>query len=125
MAITKNIEIDGKLVPFKASAAIPRIYRLKFGRDIFADINKLIEATDANDAEASGIDLPTLGIFEDVAYTMAKYADPAIPETVDEWLDRFNVFSIYFILPQIIQLWGLNSQTTIESKKKVEPQTAQ
>ena len=34
MGITKKIEIDGKLVAFKASAAIPRIYRLKFQRDM-------------------------------------------------------------------------------------------
>ena len=44
MAITKSIEIDGRQVPFKASAAVPRIYRLKFGRDIFSDIDKLVEA---------------------------------------------------------------------------------
>ena len=34
MALTKTIEIDGKEVTFKASAAIPRIYRVKFNRDI-------------------------------------------------------------------------------------------
>ena len=31
MALTKTIKIDGKDVIFRASAAIPRIYRLKFG----------------------------------------------------------------------------------------------
>ena len=30
MAVTKKIEIDGKEVEFKASAAIPRMYRIKF-----------------------------------------------------------------------------------------------
>ena len=35
MSMIKTIEIDGKQVPFKASAAIPRIYRVKYGRDIF------------------------------------------------------------------------------------------
>ncbi len=34
MGIRKDIEIDGQMVAFKASAAIPRIYRLKF-RGIF------------------------------------------------------------------------------------------
>ena len=28
MSLIKNLEIDGKQVPFKASAAIPRIYRI-------------------------------------------------------------------------------------------------
>ena len=35
--LKKQIEIDGHLVEFKASAAVPRMYRLKFGRDIFKD----------------------------------------------------------------------------------------
>ena len=40
MAI-RTVEIAGKQVPFKASAAIPRIYRIKFGRDIFRDLISL------------------------------------------------------------------------------------
>ena len=40
-AISKEIMIDGKAVKFRASAAIPRIYRLKFGRDVFADLQML------------------------------------------------------------------------------------
>ena len=125
MAITRTIEIDGKPVPFKASAAIPRIYRLKFGRDIFADIDRLMAAMDKSSPEGSDLDLITLGIFEDVAYTMAKYADPEVPETPEEWLDGFSVFSIYFILPQIIELWGLNNKTEVQGKKKAGRQTAQ
>lgn len=124
MAIIKNIEIDGRPVPFKASAAIPRIYRLRFGRDIFADIDRLMAAMDKQSPEGSDLDLITLGIFEDVAYTMAKYADPEVPETPEEWLDGFNMFSIYFILPQIIELWQLNNKTEVKSKKKVVRQTA-
>ena len=124
MAITKQIEIDGRPVPFKASAAIPRIYRLKFGRDIFADIDRLMAAMDKQSPEGSDLDLITLGIFEDVAYTMAKYADPEVPETPEEWLDGFSVFSIYFILPQIIELWGLNNKTEVQGKKKAGRQTA-
>ena len=125
MAITKNIEIDGRMVPFKASATVPRLYRLKFGRDIFADIDKLIEATQGGDAEESALTIESLTIFEDVAYTMAKYADDSVPDTPEEWLDGFNVFSIYFILPQIVELWRLNNQTAVESKKKQGPPTGQ
>ena len=124
MAITKQIEIDGRPVPFKASAAIPRIYRLKFGRDIFADIDRLMAAMDKQSPEGSDLDLITRGIFEDVADTMAKYADPDVPETPEEWLDGFSVFSIYFILPQIIELWGLNNKTEVQGKKKAGRQTA-
>ena len=45
---------------------------------------------------------------------MARHADPTIPE---EWLDEFSTFSIYQVLPKIIELWGLNVQIDVESKK--------
>ena len=44
MGMTKKIEIDGKEVTFKASAAIPRIYRIKFHRDIYKDLRELEKA---------------------------------------------------------------------------------
>ena len=56
-------------------------------------------------------------MFENIAYVMAKHADPGIPDTPEEWLDEFNTFSIYQILPQLIELWGLNVKTDVEAKK--------
>lgn len=56
-------------------------------------------------------------IFQLIAYVMAKHADPSIPDTPEEWLDNFNTFSIYQVLPKLIQLWGLNVQTDVQSKK--------
>ena len=55
--------------------------------------------------------------FENLAYMMAKQADPDVPNTPDEWLDSFEMFSVYEILPQIIDLW-LSSFQGIESVKK-------
>ncbi len=69
------------------------------------------------DEENSNLDLFSLEMFENIAYTMAKHADPQIPNEVDEWLDGFNTFSIYQVLPQLIELWGLNVQTDVEAKK--------
>ena len=52
---------------------------------------------------------------------MAKHADPQnVPDTPDEWLDQFGTFSIYQVLPEIIELWGLNVQPQVESKKNFE-----
>ena len=51
---------------------------------------------------------------------MAKHADPSIPDSPEEWLDEFNTFSIYQILPQLIELWGLNTEVEIESKKNFD-----
>ena len=117
MSIVRKVEIDGKQVPFKASAAIPRIYRIKFNRDIYKDLRSLEKAVGEGDEENSNLDLFSLEMFENIAYVMAKHADPNIPDTPEEWLDEFNTFSIYQVLPSIIELWGLNVQTEVQSKK--------
>lgn len=124
MSIVKKIEIDDKQVPFKASAAIPRIYRIKFNRDIYKDLRSLEKAVGEGDEENSNLDLFSLEMFENIAYVMAKHADPNIPDTPEEWLDEFNTFSIYQVLPSIIELWGLNVQTEVESKKNFAQLTA-
>ena len=119
MGMTKKVQIDGKEVLFKASAAIPRIYRLKFHRDIYKDLRDLEKAVGDSDERESSLDLFSLEMFENIAYIMAKHAAPQeVPDTPEEWLDGFNTFSIYQVLPEIIELWGLNVQTQVESKKK-------
>ena len=117
MSMIKNIEIDGKQVAFKASAAIPRIYRMKFQRDIYKDLKALEKSIGDNSEESSNLDMFSLEMFENIAFVMAKHADASIPNTAEEWLDGFNTFSIYQVLPQLIELWGLNVQTDIEAKK--------
>lgn len=124
MSIVRKVEIDGKQVPFKASAVIPRIYRIKFNRDIYKDLRSLEKAVGEGDEENSNLDLFSLEMFENIAYVMAKHADPNIPDTPEEWLDEFNTFSIYQVLPSIIELWGLNVQTEVESKKNFAQLTA-
>ena len=82
MAIQKNIVVDGIEVPFKASAAIPRLYRLKFRRDIYQDLNALQKAMqeqkdqkpDDQNPAASSLDIVSLELFENIAYIMAKHA---------------------------------------------------
>ena len=120
MGIVKKIDIDGVEVAFKASAAIPRIYRLKFQRDIYKDIALLEKSIDDSDPENSNLDTFSLEMFENIAYIMAKHADANIPDTVEDWLDQFGTFSIYQVLPQLIELWGLNIKTDAESKKNFE-----
>ena len=124
MSIVRKVEIDGKQVPFKASATIPRIYTIKFNRDIYKDLRSLEKAVGEGDEENSNLDLFSLEMFENIAYVMAKHADPNIPDTPEEWLDEFNTFSICQVLPSIIELWGLNVQTEVESKKNFAQLTA-
>ena len=117
MSIVKKVEIDGKRVQFKASAAIPRIYRLKFQRDIYKDLSVLENIINQVNPDDSNLDLFSLEMFENIAFVMAKHADPNIPDTPEEWLDQFNTFSIYQVLPQLMELWGLNVKTDVEAKK--------
>lgn len=123
MSIVKKVEIDGKQVPFKASAAIPRIYRLKFQRDIYKDLSALEKSINQANPDDSNLDLFSLEMFENIAFVMAKHADPNIPDTPEEWLDQFNTFSIYQVLPQLIELWGLNVKTDVEAKKNFARQS--
>lgn len=140
MSVSKTIQIDGKSVTFKASAAIPRMYRIKFRRDIFQDMQQIMkdlekakekakaaaiaegrEYKDDDGISVSFLDITSLEIFENVAYMMAKYGDPDnVPNSPDEWLDQFETFSIYFIFPQIIDLWGMNNKQLVESKKNFD-----
>lgn len=114
MAVTKKIDIDGTEVEFRASAAIPRLYRNEFGRDIYADLEKL-----GGDVESgTTLDTFSLEMFENLSWLMAKHANPdTVPDTPDEWLEQFNVFSIYTVLPAILDLWGMNTKTLATTKK--------
>jgi hypothetical protein len=49
MAVTKTIEIDGIPVTFRASAAIPRLYRNQFHRDIYKDLSVLEKSIDKSE----------------------------------------------------------------------------
>ena len=125
MAIKKTITIDGIEIPFKASATLPRLYRAKFRKDIFKDFTALKTSVDENDEQESGLDIDSLEVFENIAWTMAKHADPQnVPDNPDDWLEQFNTFSIYKVLPQLFELWGLNLETQAESKKSLARLTA-
>lgn len=115
--IEKVIDIGGQEVKFRSSATIPRLYRIKFKRDIFKDLTKLEKAYSKKAKKDEDMEIDDLEIFENVAYIMAFHADPSIPKTIDEWLDQFEMFSIYQVLPEILELWGANMLTDIESKK--------
>ena len=137
----KIITIDGKEVGFRASALTPRLYRHKIGRDIVRDLNRLKKSYDkafkAQNLKAPGenanaeeiaeyeaafqeaqLSVLDLEIFENVAFVMARQYDQTISNTPEEWLEGFAVFSIYEILPDILELWQLNQMTTSTPKKK-------
>ena len=115
--IKREIEICGKKISFRSSATIPRLYRAKFKRDIFKDLSRLESSYQGKQKEGNEFQIEDLEIFENVAYIMAYHADNSIPATIEEWLDQFDMFSIYEVLPQILELWGDNLMTDVAAKK--------
>lgn len=118
--IEKTVKIGEQEVRFRSSASVPRLYRIKFKRDIFKDLSRLEKSYQEKGGEdGSTMEIEDLEIFENVAYIMAFHADPTIPGTIDEWLEQFEMFSIYEILPEILDLWGTNLITDVQSKKNL------
>lgn len=115
--LKREIEICGKTIPFRSSATVPRLYRAKFKRDIFKDLSKLEKSYKGKTEDGDEFQIDDLEIFEKVAYIMAYHADNSIPASIDDWLDQFDMFSIYEVLPQILELWGDNLATEVAAKK--------
>ena len=117
--LKKTINICGKDVAFRSSATVPRLYRIKFKRDIFKDLAKLEKSLNGSMNEGEEFAIDDLEIFENVAYIMAYHADNTIPDNIDDWLDQVEMFSIYDVLPEILSLWGTNLITDVEAKKNL------
>lgn len=122
MAITTTITVDGKEVTLRASAAVPRLYRIKFRRDIIVDMQAVARAMEDNNKTGQDLPMEALELFENMAYIMAKHGDKdAVPDSPDEWLEEFSTFSIYKIFPVLKALWEGNMEALDVAKKKLEP----
>ena len=116
----KHISVGGRDVGFKATASTTKRYRQKFNRDLFKDIEALVPKVNE---QTLGVE--DLECFMTIAYIMAWQYDNTIPSDPDEWLDQFEMFDIYMILPEIVQLWGLNVEQLETPKKKAEEQSGE
>ena len=104
----RTIMVDGVGRLFKTSGLTPRIYRGICGRDLFRDIARLETEWKPGESNAE-----LLLIYEDLAYTMAKQGNDALPDdderkqkpfpdTPDKWLDT-DLLSIGEIFDMIIE----------------------
>ena len=114
----KIIKVGGKAVGFKTTASTIVKYRRKFNRDLFDDIQAILPKAVENKLNVSDLEC-----FENIAYIMARQYDSTIPDDPDDWLDQFEMFDIYHILPEIADLWVKNTFEISQSKKKVEEQS--
>jgi hypothetical protein len=119
--LEKTIIIDDKKVVFKTNGAVPMRYKAQFGKDYFKEILKMLplaktqkkkkkEDLDVEDLEALDFE-----VFYNVAWVMAKTADPTIPEPL-EWLSSFEEFPMLEVFMEIQDLMNATLQT---SKKKL------
>lgn len=116
----KTISIDGQEIQFKATAGTPRVYRQAFGRDIYKDISLLYK----DYAESEDLSVESLNAFENIAFCMYAQANgvelkrDTVEQVMSEWLDQFSTFSIYKILPRIIELWSSTTEQTSKPKNQ-------
>jgi len=118
--LEKTLTIDGKQVKFKSTGGTARRYRNQFGADLFADIMKLQSLTklqaqglSTDDIDAETLNAIDFSVFENIAWTLAKTADPEIPDP-DTWFDSFDVFPVMDIYPELQEL----IQESLQTKKK-------
>ena len=131
-----EINVDGKMLAFKASGMTQITYDSLFrGRNFINDIMSLRDIR--SDIDAAGDDMTKVNIstddlrvFANVCYTM-RYQALTSPEkkafrikypTAYDWLDALDTFDIYTILPQVMDLWHLDSISTSKlEEKKAKP----
>jgi hypothetical protein len=109
----KTILIDGQKVRFKTNGATPLRYKAQFGKDYFKEIFKMLPLTQINKKDVNPADLEALDfeVFYNIAWIMAKTADPTIPEPL-EWLEQFDEFPIADIFPELQELMLASMQSS-------------
>lgn len=116
----KVIKIGGIDCRLKTSAAIPRLYRLKFNEDLIVDFGDLVEDVKKNDGTLSPEGITTL---EQFCYICHKYGDPSQPDDILEWLEQFDSdTAIYSVLNDLIGLWNVENEQKSRAKKKKDEQ---
>lgn len=111
----KTIEIDGKKICFKSTAATPLRYKSQFGKDFFVDIMKLssLDGLHSKKINIEKIEKVDFEVFYNIIWVLAKTADKKIPDPIT-WLDRFDEFPLFEIIPEVQDL----ILASIQTKKK-------
>ena len=120
----KIVNIDGKDVKFKSTAGTPIRYQMQFKSDMLEDLTKLKTKLDNVNNGISEFKMEDLETFEKIAWAMAKTSDKSIPP-MEDWLDEFDMFSIYQILPELSELMIANFKAIDGQKKNIIPQENQ
>lgn len=114
----------------KMSAATPRIYRAKFGKDIIVQMDAMYERLSnegkKKDEEKKGDSVSftpeELEMMENLIFVCNRQAEPEQPEDIFEWLASFEIGAITGTYGTIMKMWEDNLHQTSTSKKKTAGQ---
>ena len=115
----------------KMSAATPRIYRAKFGKDIIVQMDAMYErlgneAKKKKDEEkkddSTAFTPEELEMMENLIFVCNRQAEPEQPEDILEWLASFEIGAITGTYGTIMKMWEDNLHQTSTSKKKTAGQ---
>lgn len=128
------IHIGNKDIPMRATAAVPMLYRRKFGRDIMHDMSRLrrgylavigdntkTKAKVTEEQQMQLVEQLDTSTVELLAYIMAKHAAPeSVSDSLEKWLEQFGTQDILAATDKILMLWADNEQTSSVPKKKLK-----
>lgn len=114
----------------KMSAATPRIYRAKFGKDIIVQMDAMYERLsnegkkkDEEKKDDSVSFTPEeLEMMENLIFVCNRQAEPEQPEDIFEWLASYEIGAITGTYGTIMKMWEDNLHQTSTSKKKTAGQ---
>lgn len=125
-----TVEVGGRKLRLRANARSPWLYRFRFGRDIFADLDRLREKykkiigieTDAG-GELIRFDSDELKMFAAIFYTLHLQAQPRDKaKCPSELIDRLPELPAVAVLPAIFAIWNGNMKA-INAAKESHPAT--
>lgn len=115
----------------KMSAATPRIYRAKFGKDVIVQMDAMYERLsnegkkkdeEKKDEEKKDDSVSftpeELEMMENLIFVCNRQAEPEQPEDIFEWLASFEIGAITGTYGTIMKMWEDNLHQTSRSKKK-------
>ncbi|WP_433322454.1 hypothetical protein ACRHK7_01110 [Weissella tructae] len=113
------VSIGGREVRLISSGATPILYKNAFKRDFFEDFSGVMEVAEVASSAEKGKEMEALlPLFKNgqitklynFVWVYAKNADTNVPP-LEEWLDTFDVFPIFDVLAELIELM-MSSITT-------------
>lgn len=123
----KIVKIGEREISLRASGATQIIYNNLFpGRDYMLDLNRIMQKYEKRKKNGDDIPPDVLRVILNVAYCM-HYQTLSRQEqrefrteypTVYEWLDTFEMFDVYELIPQVLDLWKIDKTRLVEIKKK-------